>query len=89
MTTEDINPKEIGGKVFSLVKKFYFLIKMIRLFLKSLVGIFGTVIILTLYPLVLIRIGFFQSSRIGHYITETQLAILQNAKIKESKKRLR
>lgn len=74
--------------VFSVIKKFYFLITIVPLFLKSVIGIFGTVIILILYPLVLIRIGFFQSSRIGHYVTETQLAILQNDKIKQSKKRL-
>jgi putative glycosyltransferase (TIGR04372 family) len=49
-----------------------------KLLIKLVIGLVGTFIIVLLSPVIFVRVGYFQSARIGHYVTETQLAINQN-----------
>jgi putative glycosyltransferase (TIGR04372 family) len=51
---------------------------LIKNFSKLIIGVSGAILIIALKPVINIRIGILKTERIGHYVTETQLTILQN-----------
>jgi putative glycosyltransferase (TIGR04372 family) len=59
-----------------------------KLLIKLFIGLVGTFVIILLSPAIVVRVGYFQSARIGHYVTETQLAINQNRITKRFPRRL-
>ncbi len=56
------------------------------MFVKTIIGLFSMLLIIIIRCFIDIRIGLLRSDRIGHYILETQLAILQKSQTKVNKK---
>lgn len=71
-----------------MIRPKYRIKKALILFFKIIIGVLGSSIILILFPILNVRIGLLKSSRIGHYIIETELAILQSNKSKKCSKRI-